>query len=127
MVIRLTVEFQDHLQNGNPDLRGIVQRLQHSIGSDSHVNMDETELRYDNESTFSGIDSFCSVSAAYSVLIGATESKIEWGVVSVLALKELFVAIYREFDAEVDFVKKCRLLLDLFKIQIVFAGVTHDG
>ena len=127
VLIRLTVEFDDYLRRGYPHLREVTGRLLHSIGDDIYIDMKEIELAYSSESTFSGIDFFLSVSGAYSVLVGATKSKIEWGIISEVSLKYLFVNTYREFGAEGDFTTKCRLLLDLFKIQIVFAGVFYEN
>ena len=38
------------------------------------------------------------------------------------SLRDRFLSLYPEFVAETKFENKCRLLLDLFKLQIVFAG-----
>jgi hypothetical protein len=40
------------------------------------------------------------------------------------SLKQSFLSLYREFSMGEDFGKRCRLLLDLFKMQIVFAGLS---
>jgi hypothetical protein len=66
------------------------------------------------------------VNAAYRVLVGATSSKIEWNQVCLAPLDEKFVFMFREFNKEAIFERKCRLLLDLFKLQIVFAGVFYN-
>jgi len=42
------------------------------------------------------------------------------------ALAESFIAVYRQFAQEKNFEKKCRLLIDLFKLQIIFVGLTYD-
>jgi len=42
------------------------------------------------------------------------------------SLRDRFLSLYREFVAETKFENKCRLLLDLFKLQIVFAGAFYD-
>jgi hypothetical protein len=34
--------------------------------------------------------------------------------------------VFRDFDGEILFESKCRLLLDLFKLQIVFAAASYD-
>jgi hypothetical protein len=34
--------------------------------------------------------------------------------------------MFNSFTKEVNFESKCRLLLDLFKLQIVFAGISYD-
>ena len=128
ILIRLTLEFDEYLKNGIPGLRVIAEGEQHRPGSyiipPDELEMEE--LKYSLESIFSGIDSYRRVNAAYSILNGSTNSKIEWGMVTMVSLKELFVSMFHKFTAETDFVKKCRLLLDLFKIQIVFAGMFYD-
>ncbi len=77
------------------------------------------------DSVFSGVDSFGLVSAAYRVLPGAGQTTITWDGKSVDSLKEEFVSKYSEFSDETNFEKRCRLLLDLFKLQIVFAGLSY--
>lgn len=128
ILIRLTLEFDDYLKNGIPGLRVIADSERHRPGG-YIIPPDELkteELKYSLEKIFSGIDSYRKVNAAYSILVGSTKGKIEWGMVTMVSLKELFVATFQKFTTETDFVKKCRFLLDLFKIQIVFAGVFYD-
>jgi len=84
-------------------------------------------LTYVSESVFSGIDSYCNVTQAYNVLVGAKESQIEWAAVSISGLKGHFALMFEAFDKENVFESKCRLLLDLFKLMIVFAGITYAG
>ncbi len=128
ILIRLTLEFDEYLKNGIPGLRVIAESERHRPGGyiipSNEIEMEE--LKYSLESIFSGIDSYRKVNAEYSILVGSTNSKIEWGMVSMISLKELFVSTFHKFTAETAFVKKCRLLLDLFKIQIVFAGALYD-
>lgn len=107
-LVRLTVEFHHYLQRA-------------TIGA-----LDQRELRYASESVFSGVDSFSTVAAAYRVLVGSTNSRIEWTTVSVRSLSEEFLSTFHKFDLEGSFEEKCRLLLDLFKLQIVFAGMLYD-
>jgi len=83
-------------------------------------------LEYACESIRSGVDSYCNLTHAYKVLVGATESKIEWNGISVPSLREQFTLMFGEFDGEINFENKCRLLLDLFKLQMVFAAVSYD-
>lgn len=125
-LVRLTIEFHNYLQNGAPQLRDIAK---YRLVGDFHIQLnaiDLNELKYSSESIFSGIDSFCSVNAAYRVLVGATNSKVECDMVSMDSLINKFIYMFREFIVETNFENKCRLLLDLFKIQIVFAGVFYD-
>ena len=39
---------------------------------------------------------------------------------------EEFRSMFKKFELEENFEEKCRLLLDLFKLQIVFAGMSYD-
>ena len=43
------------------------------------------------------------------------------------SLREQFLSIFQEFATERDFVKRLRHLIDLFKLQIVFAGAFYEG
>jgi hypothetical protein len=105
VLIGFTVEFHDYLQGGG---KGPL------------------EPRYTCESTFAGIESFTSVTRAYKGLVGSMNGNIEEDTISLTSLKAQFVPMFDEFVAEQDLGKKCRLLLDLFKLQIVFAGVLYE-
>lgn len=108
IVIRLTVEFHAYLRSANL------------------ASLTEYDLRYNCESIFSGIEFFSYLSHAYGSLAGAKKSKITWGAISKSSLKKSFMSTYQEFKKEQIFEKKCRLLLDLFKLQIVFAGMFYS-
>jgi hypothetical protein len=84
-------------------------------------------LSYASQSIFSGIDSYCSVTHAYDVLVGAIGSGIDWGTICVSDLKELFASTFEAFDKEKGFESKCRFLLDLYRLMIVFAGISFSG
>lgn len=84
------------------------------------------DLSYAIETVFSGVDSFCIVSAAYRGLVGPTSSTINWDKLSVSAFNEQFTSKFHEFAAASNFEKQCRLLLDLFKLAIVFAGYSYN-
>jgi hypothetical protein len=102
VVIRLTVEFHRDLK------------------------ADRTN-NYVSESVFSGIDSFTLLLHAYKVLAGAqTHSQLQWNAVSVASLKQEFELLYQRFITEQMFERQCRLLLDLFKLQIALAAMTYD-
>jgi hypothetical protein len=103
-VVRLTIEFHYYLQLA----------CGHSYCSE-----------YVSESIFAGIDSYQSLTHGYNVLVGAMESQLEWRALSLSSLKERFAALFDQFDKEGIFEKKCRYLLDLFKLQIVFAGIVY--
>jgi len=104
-VVRLAIEFHYYLQVA----------CGHSFCTE-----------YVSESIFSGIDSFSVLVRAYGVLVGAMASQLEWQTLSLALLKEKFAALFEKFDKEEVFERKCRYLLDLFKLQIVFAGITYD-
>jgi hypothetical protein len=106
-LVRLTVEFYYYLQGEDP-APGV-----------------EDKLRYVCESVFSGVDSFDLVSAEYRWWPDAQATTIGSSVASIESLKGDFLSLYRRFSAETNFESRCRLLLDLFKLQIVFAGLSY--
>jgi len=108
VVIRLTIEFFHFLQRTDVD------------------TVDFESLLYVDGSVFSGMDSFRSLCQAYRTTQGESRSTLPQSITSRTALKDEFTALYSGFAAEASFEKKCRLLLDLFKLQIVFAGLTYD-
>jgi hypothetical protein len=112
-LIRLTIEFHYYLQtkrSGTPDQDNFIRN-------------------YVCNSVFGGITSFRWATVRYQGLSGATRSKADWesmSGISASSFNEKFFAMFEEFSAEFNFENKCRLLLDLFKLQIVFAGVSYD-
>jgi hypothetical protein len=108
VLIRLAVEFSHHLD-------------EHAMSP-----LDTSELRYLGESIFSGVDSFCAVSIAYGVMSGGTKSTLHRDGTWVASLKQEFDARFHDFLIEPSFEERCRLVLDLFKLQIVFAGLSYD-
>lgn len=104
-VVRLTIEFHYYLQVG----------CDHSFCSE-----------YVSHSIFAGTECFTGLTHAYRVLVGATKSQVEWRDLSLPSLKEKFAVLFEKFDKEEIFETKCRYLLDLFKLQIVFAGIVYD-
>lgn len=104
-IVRLAIEFHYYLQLA----------CDHSFCSE-----------YVSGSIFSGIESFMSLAQAYRVLVGATKSQVEWRHLSLSSLKQKFAGLFEKFDKEEVFEKKCRYLLDLFKLQIVFTGIVYD-
>jgi hypothetical protein len=83
-------------------------------------------LEYVCGSIFSGLDSCQSLTHGYNALVGAMKSQLEWPTLSSPSLKEKFAALFNQFDKEAIFERKCRYLLDLFKLQIVFAGFVYE-
>ena len=136
-VIRLTVEFHEYLEHGRVDMaRGMLQlpyvgltseEFQNDLQSASSDPCNKYDLGYACRSILPGVDSFCSLNSAYSKRDGATSSRIEWDMISSReSFKATFVSMFNNFAEEVNFESKCRLLLDLFKLQIVFAGISYD-
>ena len=87
-IVRLTLEFEDHLRHERTPL----------------------ETRDPRHRTLSS----------------STTSGIDWSAMSASWLREEFRARLSQFEIEARFDVKCRLLLDLFELQIVFAGILHD-
>ncbi len=108
VVIRLTVEFFHYLNR---------------VGV---YTADPKDRLYVGESVISGIDSFMLLCGAYRCTLGETRSTLPQSVLSMKALLEEFIAIYTQFAKEGNFEKQCRLLIDLFKLQIIFVGLTYD-
>jgi hypothetical protein len=131
-VIRTTVEFYDYVQHGSVKkatalLHGPHAKYVKDAQSASVDPLNKYDLEYECESIRSGIDSFCSLNSTYRILVGATNSRIEWGMIfSRESFNKQYVSMFKEFIEETNFEFKCRLLLDLFKLQIIFAGVSYD-
>jgi len=89
-------------------------------------SLDPYGVEYVNESTVSGLEFFIAVCQVYRITVGRVGSRLPRSVPSLTALKDQFIAMYQSFLQETTFEKKCGLLLDLFKLQIVFAGLTYD-
>jgi hypothetical protein len=88
---------------------------------------DSTQLSDEAYVVFSGIKEFIRLNSGYTTTGEATRSGLDWRrPLSLASLQEQFTSKYEEFLAETDFVRRCRLLLDLFKLQIVFAGFTFE-
>ena len=112
ILVRLTVEFHDFL---------------HSSGRWPRFPEDpNNDCIYAIESIFSGMDSFTVVTQAYGIMMGSLTTTIDWKTLTIRAVKGQFVVVFEQFVAEKRFERKCRLLLDLFKLQIVFAGAYYD-
>ncbi len=67
-----------------------------------------------------------TLNSSYKILAGSLESSLKWNLTSVESLKRQFTTMYQEFLSERKFEKQCRLLLDLFKLQIVFTGMLFE-
>lgn len=106
-LVRITGQFFDYLSEA------------------STFQRDDYALEYAIETIFNGVDSFYKINIAYQNLVGARPSTITGFNFSVPTFKDLFTFKFLEFTAELTFEKQCRLLLDLFKLQIVFAGFLY--
>jgi hypothetical protein len=107
-VVRLTVEFHQYLATASLEIP------------------DKDDTRWVCDSTIAGIKSFVHVNQLYSVLVGSMDSNLKWDFMSLESFKQRFNSIYQEFMAEQIFEKKCRVLLDLFKLQIAFTGMCYE-
>jgi hypothetical protein len=131
-VIRLTVEFQDYLEHGSTEIalrlqQGPMAHLFNNLQIAAADPFNKYDLQYACDSVRSGVDSFCRLNQAYRVLIGATGTRFQWNtLVSADSFKRRFISMFDEFIVEKNFESKCRLLLDLFKLQMVFAAVSYD-
>lgn len=108
-LIRLVVEFEEYLQ------RTVTGRT------------DADESQYVCGSVFSGVDSFDSFAHAYKILVGSETSRVEWdsGAWRFETLRSRYLELYEELVGGGTFQRGCRLVLDLFKLQIVWAGVEY--
>jgi hypothetical protein len=137
-LIRLAVEFENYLEHGSVEIARSMQQqpyvgltsaeFRKDVRNASSDPFNKYDLGYVCESIFSGVDSFWDLSTTYRRSVGATDSKIKWGMVSSReSFKANFVSMFNKFTEEVNFENKCRLLLDLFKLQIVFVGISYNG
>ena len=84
-------------------------------------------ITYVAESILWNVNSFIYLSRnSYGIMEGRTRSAIDWNTVTAQSVKDRYLSIYQEFIAEADFLKKYRLLLDLYKLQLVYAGMFYD-
>jgi hypothetical protein len=108
VLVRLTVEFWYFLQQSD------------------HGTGERAEVRYACESVFSGIESFCQMSSYYRMLSAESPTAGDWNIASLAHFRDLFAAQYRQLSVEETFPIRCRILLELFKLQIVFAGMVYE-
>ncbi len=86
-----------------------------------------SDTEYNCNSLFAVVDTFTQVSSDYYCLIGSETSNIDWGDISVSSIKKLIDLTYKRFESEPVFLKKCRYLLDLYKMGLVFAGLVYGN
>jgi hypothetical protein len=111
-LIRLAVEFEDRLQ------RTKIEEIERA------------ELQYLAGSVFGGLDGFFLIGRAYYLLDDASGTQIGWHIGSKigspLQLRQHYLTMYQEFLSETTFLNKCRLVLDLFKLQLIFVAIAYD-
>jgi hypothetical protein len=106
IVVRLTVEFYYFVQ----------QNCTHQFCAE-----------YVSESIMCGFEWYSGLAHTYRILEDTIENTIDWSRISIPSLKEDFISMFRDFDKEIYFERKCRLLLDLFKLQMIFAAVFYEN
>ena len=136
-VIRLTLEFHDYLEHGSVEIvRGIQQQpyigltsaeFRNDVRNASSDPFNKYDLGYVCESILSGVDSFWDLSTTYRRSVGAIDSQVDWSMISSReSFRTQFLSMFDKFTEEVNFESKFRFLLDLFKLQIIFAGVSYN-
>ncbi len=126
--IRLTVEFHDYLEHGSVKVAQGLKDGPHAdyfkdLQSASADPFNKYDLQWVCDSIRAGVDSFCALNAGYRILNGATDSNLKWSMISSKeTFKSEFLLMFNQFTEEADFEGKCRLLLDLFKLQMIFAA-----
>lgn len=111
ILIRLAVEFYDYLMSIPPWPK---------FADPFH------ERTYVIESLLYNVDSFHKIVHLYGILVGSIQSTINWNEFEIHSLKDKYALVYGTFVKELVFETKCRLLLDLIKLQVVFAGLYYD-
>ena len=106
VLVRLAVEFYYYLP-------------------DADVN-DERDLIYQCENALGAADSFFAVAAIYRVIGDQPNSAIAKDEISSASLKDSYTSKYHAFSNGVSFEERCRLLLDLIRLRIIFAGMNYS-
>jgi hypothetical protein len=130
-LIRLAVELRDYLERGSVEIatsiqRGPLAKYVSDVQSASTDPLNKYDLEFVCGSIRSGVDSFCTLSKSYKLLDDATDSKVEWSMISSKeSFKANYVSMFNRFTEEARFETRCRFLLDMFKLQIAFAGISY--
>ena len=82
------------------------------------------EVRYACESVFSGIDCFCQLSA-YCRILGSGGTDGAQDITSVAEVDGVFAVQLERLLSEPLFPEQCRLLRELFRLQLFFATLTY--
>ena len=82
---------------------------------------------YVSRSIWAGLDFYDELAHTYRGLEGAVESTLDWKNFSATKLKSDSLSLFAEFEREAVFERKMRLLLDLYKLQIVFVAIFFEN
>lgn len=117
---------QSHLVGSEPDdLRALVRiTIEFFYFLQEDFNGDEASYAIDT--VFSGVDSFMSLSAAYRSISNKAPTAVNWDEISRTTLRQVFLALYQRFRSDQKFETQLKLLLDLFRLQLIFAGMNYD-
>jgi len=85
----------------------------------------DDRLRYVYDSIFFGLESFVRLHYTYSKMPSPRATTLAAGAKSPESIREEFASRYLVFSSAADFEFRFRLLLDLFRLQIVFAGLSY--
>lgn len=131
-LIRLAVEFRDYLEHGGVDmatrlLNGPLAKYVKDAQSASTDPFNKYDLDYACGSIRSGVPSFCVLNETCRQIDSAPVSSVDWGMISSReSFEKQFISTFNKFTEDANFESKCRLLLDLFKLQIIFAGISFS-
>jgi hypothetical protein len=117
-LIRLSTEFAQYLHHLET---GQQWGPEWPSGSDSS----QLAAEYLADSVFAGITSFQSVAQAYRLLVGAHPTTLTFDESLNMNIRHEYLARYKQLLIETNFERRCRLLLDLFKLQILCAGLIY--
>jgi hypothetical protein len=113
VLIRLTVDFSHYLRS-TPPWPQFPEDPAH-------------DREYKIDSIFFNIDSFRTVMRLYGTLDGAVPTAIDWTALSLGVVTDEFLRVYAQLGDATGFETQCRLLLDLLKLQLVFAGAFSES
>ena len=113
VLIRLTVDFSHYLRSTPP--------WPQFPDDPAH------DREYKIDSIFFNIESFRVVMRLYGVLAGAMPTTIEWTSLSLGTVTDEFLRVYARLTEATGFETQCRLLLDLLKLQLVFAAAFSES
>lgn len=137
-LVRLTVEFH-HFLKGEDILPKIdderARALAHvkeailadfpELKAEDLAETAEGRLRYVYNSIFFGVQSFVRLHYTYSTMESPRATTLAAGAKSAESVREEFASKYVEFSSATDFEFRFRLLLDLFRLQIIFAVLSY--